>query len=290
MKHDGTLSASTPKIITNQMLICSSILQKPCRALPQKAERKFYVWEKADSSSEVKAHWSAEALPPPGGTRQPFSSGPSEAAEPLPVSVSSSCRRHGRDTESSLPVTGTVPSDAHLKFFFSVPGNATGGWEENTLPSVLSCATYLLFSFIDWKRRLDSTHQKLPSQPARCQRPHNALPTLRPATLAKLPASIAPLMAAALSLLTDAGRVRKPCCKGRAGQRHSLRGDVEADISVLPQHIQHRAHGCRPRRTPLPLASPRAAVATGVVSCAPAAIGIGCGAARGGVRPLSRLP
>lgn len=29
-----------------------------------------------------------------------------------------------------------------------------------------------------------------------------------------------------------------------AGQRHSLRGDVEADISVLPQHVQHRAHGC----------------------------------------------
>lgn len=73
--------------------------------------------------------------------------------------------------------------------------------------------------------------------------------------------------------------------RGGQGQRHSLRGDVEADIPVLPQHVQHHAHGWRPRgRAPLPPPSPPAAVATGAVPRAPAAIGIGCGAARGGER------
>lgn len=92
-------------------------------------------------------------------------------------------------------------------------------------------------------------------------------------------------------LLAVAGRARKPCCKGRAGQRHSLRGDVEADVSVLPQHVQHRAHGCPPSRgAPLPPTSPRAAVATGAVSRAPAAIGIGCGPARGRGRGVPALP
>lgn len=54
MKRDSTLSASTPKII-NQLLICSSVLQKLCKVLPLKPEHKFYVPDKAHSSLEVKA-------------------------------------------------------------------------------------------------------------------------------------------------------------------------------------------------------------------------------------------
>lgn len=70
----------------------------------------------------------------------------------------------------------------------------------------------------------------------------------------------------------------------RAGQasRHSLRGDVEPDISVLPQHVKHGAHGCP--LLPFPPATPRAAVATGALPRAPAALGIGYRPGGGGAR------
>lgn len=105
MKHDGTLSASTPKIIINQLLICSSILQKPRRVLPQKAEHEFYVLREGWQLIRGQGHRSAEALPPPGGTRQPFSSGPSRG-----------CRATARFSQLRLPTPrqgrrDLVPSD-----------------------------------------------------------------------------------------------------------------------------------------------------------------------------------
>lgn len=177
-------------------------------------------WEKAGSSSEVKATGAQKHCLHQEVPDNPSALAPQEAAEPLPVSVSSGCRRHGRDAETLFPVTGTVPSDAHLKFSFSAPGNATGGWEENTLPSVLSYATYLFFSFIDWKRRLDSTYHKLPSQPGRCQRPRKALPAL-PGKHASHPPPRHTGKAPSTHRATNGGRAQ-PSDRRRAGPKALL--------------------------------------------------------------------
>lgn len=67
---------------------------------------------------------------------------------------------------------------------------------------------------------------------------------------------------AAITAAAPAGSPQ-PRCKGGTGKCHSLRGDVEADISVLPQHVQHGAHSCPLLR--FPPARPRAALATGAL-------------------------
>lgn len=84
-----------------------------------------------------------------------------------------------------------------------------------------------------------------------------------PAHAGALPPCTAPIPMVGLSLRdaahgqppTGAGRARERRCEGRAGSGHghSLRRDVEADIPVLPQHVQCPAHGRHsPRRVRAP--------------------------------------
>lgn len=118
-----------------------------------------------------------------------------------------------------------------------------------------------------------------------------------PAHAGALPARTAPITAIGLSLRdaalsqppAGAGRARERRCEGRAGSGHghghSLRGDVEADIPVLPQHVQYSAHG---RHPPRGVRAPPWQRDGWVVPRAPAAAAIGCGErARTGARPGS---
>lgn len=142
MEHDRTLSAPIPEIITNQLLNRSSVLQKPCRILPDTRAGALRLRQGCQPRrGEGGGGWGSTASTRTFGT----------TLQPCP-------RRGGAVTARSRELRLPTPQQRHralltsdryrplrhtpkVCFYFS----ATGGWEKNTLPSVLHRANFLCF-------------------------------------------------------------------------------------------------------------------------------------------------